>query len=682
MNLSLRATWLGGVLSLFLLAGLSFLLIPDSRPVFTGIITPEEMQTQILERLSAIDPDSPEAAELRRTLAKVRSKAFGYAPAENPGAFLEGLAEVKTTSEGSTYTIGYRKGELAKAIARRDEIKGRSSLAGELLPWVERGPGNVSGRARAVAIDPSDPASNTWFVATVGGGVWKTTDAGTTWQNKSPDMTTYTAMTIAIAQSNPSVIYVGTGMGYGRVADITGSGVWKSTDKGETWEQLQSTANGQVLEAINRIIVDPEDENVVLLCSNNSFAHLFADEGDPTRTSGIFRSTDGGASWNQVFDPTGALPSNTDNRIQQIIATPGDFNVQYAAVNEVGVLKSTDAGMTWTISANNFALPSDIGTPAGGWTGLAGISVRTELAISETDPNRVYAAVERPRGIADLFMSTNAGASWAVVNDNGNDPNWFNAFGVSGATPGAYTAGWFDNTITVSPYDENEVIVGGVNIYKITVNPSTNTRSTVPIAWWTGNTLGIPFAHADHHFLVTIPVDQSTNTYRIINANDGGIAFSTDAGATWTQSRGGMGTTQFYGVDKKPGGEGMPMSEEHKIMGHGYRPTNADITTPWTFTVGGDGFEAVWNYNNPNELLASQQFGNVFRSTNGGANWTLIPSAKVNGGQFITKLANSKTDPEMVYTIGPFGVGRSDDFGLTWRFYSGSAELDWLPSIF
>ncbi len=638
-------------------------LFYDRAQTSNGIILPEEIVGLLMEQLEAVDPASAEAAEIREQIRKVRSKAQGYAPAENPGAFLEALAEVRTDLDGTTYQRGYREVELARAVAAREK-RGISGAAGEILPWVEQGPGNIAGRARGIAVDPQDPSGNTWFVATIGGGVWKTTDAGLSWQNKSPDMTTYTTTTIAIAESNPQVIYVGTGMGYGRVVDISGSGVWKSTDGGESWNQLPSTANGELFGAINRLIVDPEDEDVVVLCSNSSFAHLSADEGDSTRPSGIFRTTDGGTSWTQVFAPDEVLPSNRDNRVQQVIATPGNFDVQYAAVNEVGVVKSTDAGVTWEISADNFALPSDIGNPNGGWQGLSGISVRTELAVASTDPNRVYAAVERPRGVADLYMSVDAGGSWELMEDNGSDPNWFNGFGVSGAQQGAYTAGWFDNTIAVSPYDESEVIVGGVNIYKIRVNPGSRTRTTTPIAWWIANPQGIPFAHADHHFLVTLPNPDGTS-YRILDANDGGVAISSDSGATWQQRGGGMGTTQFYGADKMPGRDRYIGGMQDN--GTWFTPSGSGAGGAWTNAFGGDGFEALWNYGDPALMLGSQQFGSVFRSTDTGATWTQIPAARVSGGQFITKLAGSQADPDMVYTIGPGGMGRSDDFGLTWR---------------
>lgn len=645
-----------------LYSGLSDSHVADDPTYADGIMTPEETMVSIGERLKEIDPHSPEAERLRQLLQKVRHKAMGHRPGTNPAEFLDALAAIKTGADGRTYEQGYREREYARAVERLDG-KARSAAMVD-LPWAERGPANVAGRSRAIAVAPDDPSGNTWFVATVGGGVWKTTDAGANWRNVSPDMTTYTAMTIAIAESNPRTIYVGTGMGYGRVLDVTGSGVWKSTDGGENWVQLPATVDGSIFGAINRLIVDPQDEDVVVLCANNSFAHLSANEGEFERTSGIFRSTDGGTSWDQVFDPDAVLPTDRDNRVQQVIATPGNFDVQYAAINEVGVAKSTDAGVTWQVVADNFALPADIGVPTGGWQGLSGISVRTELAVASTDPDRIYAAVDRPRGIADLYMSTNAGLSWNVVEDAGSDPNWFNAFGASGAIQGAYTAGWFDNTIAVSPYDENEVIVGGVNLYKITVSPGSRSRTTTPIAWWTlPNPQGIPFAHADHHFLVTLPNPDGTS-YRIIDANDGGISYSTDNGTTWAEVGRGMGTTQFYGADKMPGADryiGGMQDNGSWISG-----PDANATSPWSFATGGDGFEAVWNYGDPSKILATQQYGSVLRSVDTGQTWSAVPAGRVGGGQFITKLANSKADPDMVYTIGPGGVGRSDDFGANW----------------
>ncbi len=625
-----------------------------------GIISSATLKEYFEQQLRKAEPNSPDAAVWQDRLRKLRDKtARQAARAENPEAFMAALAAIKTDAAGRGYPPNYKVLEKQRALQKR---QGRDVVQGEPLPWVERGPGNVSGRARVVLVDPDDPSHGTWFVASVGGGVWKTTDAGANWRNLTPDLLTLSTMTMAMAASNHDVLYVGTGMGYGRVVDLEGSGVWKSTDRGESWQQLAATANGELLGGINRLVVDPEDENIVLVCSNNSFAHVNPQQGN--RRSGIFRSSDGGASWTQVFDAQTQLPSNSDNRIQQIIATPGNFDVLYAAVNEVGVLKSTDAGLSWNISAGDFALPSGIGIPSSGGLGLAGISVRTELAIAPTDPNRVYAAVERPRGIADLYMSKDAGASWVLVNDTGSDPNWFNAGGQSGVN-GAYTAGWFDNTIAVSPYDENDVIVGGVNIYRITIDPTSDSRSTVPIAWWIPNSSGIPVVHADHHWLTLIPVDESSQSYHILNANDGGVGYSTDAGASWTQIT-GMESTMFYGVDKKPGEDVYIGGTQDN--GSWLSNQNPQANSPWLFKIGGDGFEALWNARDPNLVLGTVQGGVVHRSTDGGQSFQPSFGATAGQGPFITKLGHAKIDPDLVFTVGSAGIMRSDDFGGSWTY--------------
>ena len=606
------------------------------------------------------DPSSPEANLIARTIDKIeRESSRRVGEFENPGAFLEALAEIKTAFDGTTYPPNYLIRELRKA---------RQGMRKPLvrLPWVERGPGNVDGRARAVIVDPDDPNKNTWFVASVGGGIWKTTNAGRTWMNKTSELKTLSTTTMAMAGSNRDVIYAGTGMGYGRVVDLAGSGVWKTTDRGETWFQLQSTADGQILQAINRIVVDPEDEDVVLVCSNDTYTYLATKGG--SRRSGIFRSTDGGDSWVQVYDPDVEFGPNTDNRIQQIIPNPENFNTLYASMNEVGVIKSTDAGQTWFISAHDFALPMDIGTGDGTYRG---ISVRSELAIAPTDTARIYAAVERPRGVADLYMSTDAGVTWTIVDDTGDDPNWFNAWGRSGID-GSYTAGWFDNTIAVHPYDRNVVFVGGVNLYRIDIDEDRATRTTRPIAWWLYG-YDLPYAHADHHFLVMIPEDRATRRFRILDANDAGLAVSTNGGEDWNQLW-GMRTTQFYGVDKKPGENayigGMQDNGTYQSFGE------PGPTSMWRFVLGGDGFETVWNREDPELILASLQYNALRRSTDGGDNWTPLPEAYPGASPFLTKIGHSKADPDLVFTVGEDGIKRSDDFGLSWTLTE--IEHNWI----
>ncbi len=631
--------------------------------VLPGVFNAAELEAGLLKQLQAFESGSPEYSRLSRQLKKVRVKADqSYKKNENPGAFLEALSVLKTTKDGGTYAMNYKVAALQKAQrASSDRFKAGANRAASaaLLPWKERGPGNVSGRAQSVVVDKSDASGNTWFVATIGGGVWKTIDAGATWSHKTPELTVYSTGAIAQSESNPDVFYLGTGMGYGRVVDLEGNGVWKSIDHGETWTQLASTANGELLEAINRIVIDPSDENTVVLCSNDSFAHLYAKHG--VRKSGIFRTTDGGATWSQTYDPDLALGTATDNRVQQIIANPQNFNTLYASVNEVGVIKSNDGGSTWSVSANNFALASDIGNPTSNGFGLAGTSVRTELAMAPTDTARIYAAVERPRGIADLYMTKDAGATWVLVNDTGNDPNWFNSFGASGAT-GAYTAGWFDNTIAVHPFDKNTVFVGGVNIFRLSIDDVNDLRSSQLSAFWLAG-FGVSSVHADHHDLEMI-TDASNGTFRILNTNDGGLAISNDAGASWTRITGQV-STQFYAADKKPGEDVYIGGTQDNNTWHS--GPNPGPGSPWTFDFGGDGFEVAWKADDPNFVLGSSQNGGYNRSTDAGATWTAIPAARAGFAPFISKIGYSHADPDQVFTVGFNGVARSDDFGASWE---------------
>ncbi len=602
------------------------------------------------------------------TLQKLKTTTTDHVEGENPGAFYEALALLKTTKEGKTYGPNYKQIALDETqkfknirIARTPGIEGTQ---GEPLNWKVIGPGNVSGRTRAVVVDPADPSGNSWFAATIGGGVWKTTDSGQTWENKTPDILTLTTTTLAIANSNPDVIYVGTGMGYGRIVDLPGSGIWKSTDGGESWNQLQSTANSELFNAINRIIVDPNNENIVLACSNGFSSHLGPKSAvngtyGEDRSSGIFRSTDGGASWTQVFDPDSEIGTNTDNRVQQLLADPTDFNTIYATVNEVGIVKSTDAGLTWTVITDSFAPSGNIGVPGGNGFGLEGISIRTEMAIAPTDPDRLYAAVERPQGQKPVFfMSTDAGESWAVVPDTGSDPNWFHENAGTGRN-----SAWFNNTILVSPYDEDLVFVGGVNLYKINIDPANVTRTTQPIAWWIPNNQGLPVIHADYHFISSIPVDENAGTFKLIVANDGGVGFSEDNGVNWTQLT-GLITTQFYGIDKKPGENVYVGGMQDN--GTWLSPKDPATLSQWTEVGGGDGVEVAWNGNDPDQIIIGSQGGNLSRSTDGGATFAAIPAARAGVSPFISKVANNKTDPELVFTVGLNGVMRSDNFGETW----------------
>lgn len=341
---------------------------------------------------------------------------------DRPDLFYEFHRDIRTGhgESGPSYPINYQITELLKARGLTS-TQALSKRSGAPLPWIERGPGNVAGRTRSILIDPADPTSSTWILGSVGGGVWKTTDAGNTWKELTKGLTNLATSALAMAASNPNVIYAGTGEGFGNVDQISGNGVWKSTDRGQTWQQLASTVNNS-FRHVTRIIVDPQNENIVLA----STATGFRSEGE----SSIQRSTNGGQTWTTVYTAT--------TRVQQIIANPLNFKTQYASVNSNSIIKSVDGGLTWKTS-----LPTSL---------IAGV-LRMEIAIAPTDTSRLYVSAESSP--ARFYASVDGGANWVQPQ-----------LEVASTTDFLGGQGWYDNTIAVHPYDRNSAYVGAVGVWE------------------------------------------------------------------------------------------------------------------------------------------------------------------------------------------------------------------------
>ncbi|MCU0611821.1 MAG: T9SS type A sorting domain-containing protein [Candidatus Eisenbacteria bacterium] len=380
-----------------------------------------------LTKKSALETYPPEARGYPSDLMRTKEfrqrfhvtkdkKSHGF---DNPGEFFRLHQEIRTrsTEPAPSYPPNYRMIELEKARARAHK--------GTRLDWVDRGPANVSGRTRAIVVDPADPTNNTWFAGAVAGGIWKTTDAGQSWENTTPNLPNLSIAAMVMAPSNQNVLYAGSGEGFYNIDAVRGDGIMKSTDRGVTWAQLPASV---AFSSVNRIIVDPSNENILL-------AAVQANRNDAgvNPLSRIYKSIDGGDSWYVVYDD----PSF--RRIQHIIADPDSFSVQYASVNALGVIKSIDAGETWTTVLN---ISSTGGT-------------RLELAMAPSDHDVVYAALDRTGFWSRLYRSEDAGATWVNLDtEGGSVPNWLGS------------QGWYDNTIAVNPYDPDEVFLGGINLWK------------------------------------------------------------------------------------------------------------------------------------------------------------------------------------------------------------------------
>ncbi len=379
--------------------------------------------------------NTQENLELRSEKSKRLKAPFGH-----PDKFAEMFAAAEGLDEGyAPYPQGYKMEEFRKAKFTNAK---RGSTA--KLEWVERGPGRVGGRTRAILIDHTDPTASTWFVGAVGGGVWKArryiATSGETvieWTPLTDHLPSLAVSAMAGASENhPDVIYFGTGEGFGNLDASSGAGMFKSIDGGDTWTHLTSTSNNPDWAFINRIIVDPNNSDIVVAATQTNVSR------PRTSRSSIFRSEDGGQSFSLVL-------TSDDGRIQDLRAKPDNFNVQLATVNGRGIMRSTDGGKTWEDA----------------FSGLVYGGLRIELAMSQSHPEVVWASVQgsgtrsSPLGpVADLYRSLDAGESWNFVENLESVPVLFQGF--------LGNQGWYDNAITVHPFSPDTVYIGGVLRWK------------------------------------------------------------------------------------------------------------------------------------------------------------------------------------------------------------------------
>ncbi|HKP73913.1 MAG TPA: hypothetical protein VJT67_00160, partial [Longimicrobiaceae bacterium] len=349
------------------------------------------------------------------------------------------------------------------------------------------------GRVTTVTGVPSEPF--TFYQGSTGGGVWKTTNAGESWVNVSDPFFTEASMgSVEVSLSDPSVVWAGTGSDGIRSNVSTGRGVYRSLDAGKTWTWAGLRAAGQ----IGAVRIHPADPRTVFVAAlGNAFA--------PNPERGVFRTRDGGATWEKVlfvYDSTGAV----DLEFQ-----PGNPDVIYASMwrgerkpwtiisgaREGGIYRSTDGGTTWHKLGG--------GLP----TGLFG---KSNVAVSAADPRRVYALIEASPG-GGLYRSDDAGDTWRLVSSE----------------RGLITRPFYYCNLTADPTDADVLYVGTESFYKSTDGGRT---------WRTQ-----PTPHGDNHDLWINPRDPRM----MIQSNDGGANVTLDGGRTWS-SQLNQPTAEIYQV--------------------------------------------------------------------------------------------------------------------------------------
>ena len=489
------------------------------------------------------------------------------------------------------------------------------------------GPAGMSGRI--TAIDVVHDNQDVWYIGAASGGVWKTTNAGATWTSVFDDQPTLNIGSIAIQQSNPNVVWVGTGEGNPRNSLNLGEGIYKSMDAGRTWKRmgLEKTKN------LHRIIVDPTNSNVVYAAAiGNPYAE------HPER--GVYKTTDGGETWSRILytnDTSGCAdlamdPSNPNKLIAnmwQHRRTPWSFK---SGGPGSGLYITYDGGKNWK------KLGKEDGLPAGNYG-------RIGIAFSESMPSRVYAMVEATKN--GLYKSDDGGSKWELVN---SDPQWVT------------NRPFYFQDIAVDTKNENR-LYSIHDMVDVSEDGGKTFRTLLPYG-------GI---HPDHHAWWISPTDPSF----ILDGNDGGMGITRDRGNSWNFNE-NLPVGQFYhiNVDNEiPYNVMGGMQDNGSWHGPAYTWTGGGIRNfYWDNIGGGDGFDAMPDAENADWVYSMSQGGSLQRlNYKTGERWFIKPpeidTTHKLRFNWNSAIAQDPFDKSTIYYGSQF-VHKSTDKGAAWQIIS------------
>ena len=495
------------------------------------------------------------------------------------------------------------------------------------MKWRQIGPFR-GGRVVAVSGVPGDSA--TWYFGAVAGGVWKSSNAGNTWQPIFDEQNIASIGAIAVSDSNHNVIYVGTGEACPRGNITYGNGVYKSLDAGKTWQHVGLVDTRH----IGAIIVHPQNPDIAFVAA---LGHAFG----PNDERGIFRTADGGKTWQRV------LFRDRDTGGIDVVFDPRDPNTLFASLWQMrrqpwgfssggpgsGLYRSTDGGLHWK-QIESRGLPQ-------GPLGRIGVSV------SGADSRRVYAAIEAKEG--GIFRSDDGGDNWTRINPDHRFQQ----------------RAWYYSHIFADPVALDTVYVLNTGAFR-----STNGGKDFEL---------LPAPHGDHHALWVDPRDPT----RLINGNDGGASISVDGGKSWTQQE-NQPTAQFYhvAVDNHWPYRVYGAQQDNSTVAIASRDDEGVIGRQDWYPVGGgeSGYIAP-DPGNSDIVYANAESGQMTRYDHRTENYRDVSMHPLdvsgNGAadleyriQWTEPLFVSRHDSNVLYTAAQF-VLKSTDQGRSWKRISG-----------
>jgi photosystem II stability/assembly factor-like uncharacterized protein len=458
----------------------------------------------------------------------------------------------------------------------------------------QNGTGQPNGNGRLLSIAFHPTDTNTIYVGAPAGGFFKSIDGGNSWVEYSVGLTRLGVSSIVVHPTNPNIIYIGTGDRDG--GDSPGYGVWQTTDGGLTWAAHN---NGMGNRTVYELLMHPSNPLIMIASTNGSR---------------VYRTTDGGANW--TF-------TSVSSNCKDIAFHPTNPNIVYAAGTSYN--RSTDNGLSFTNVTS--------GVPAG-------VS-RFALGVSANQPNYVYLLAGDGSSFVGLYQSTDSGVNFST---RSTSPNIL-GYDVTGGTG---SQAWYDLVLVGDPNNANHITAGGINIWESFDGGITWSI----VAHWVGSG-GNPAVHADQHVLEYSPLNGD-----MYNGNDGGIYYTSDAGATWNDISGGLYISQVYKI-------GVSQQTLGKVI-NGYQDNGTAICDGGIFSteIGGDGMECIIDPTDDTYMYGALYYGDMRRSTNGGTSFSTIAANGTNGinetGAWVTPYTLDPNNASRMF-IGYDNVWRSDD---------------------
>ncbi|MBP6977751.1 MAG: hypothetical protein KBB71_05520 [Lentimicrobiaceae bacterium] len=518
------------------------------------------------------------------------------------------------------YQRAYPHGQIntrsyLQAFEKAAEMQNGSARSG--FDYELMGPTNIGGRITDIAVHPDSPF--TWYIGASTGGIFKTTDGGNTWENVFIHAPLISIGDLEIDPTDENIIYAGTGEANSSSFSFLGNGIYKSTDAGQTWSHMGLDYSAY----IGRIVVDYNDPQRIFAAACGT---LFT----PDENRGVYRSQDGGSTWEKVLfitDSTSAIdivqhPQNPDILFAAMWERIRGLSYRTSFGLSSGVYKSIDGGDTWTEIT--------------GWLPYGHNVGRIGIDIAKSNPNVMYAFYDMDNSEVRVYRSDDGGESWYRTNDNalhGMNSNF----------------GWYFGQIRVDIHDENKVYVFGVEAFR-----STNGGNS-----WT--VMGDSDFHVDHHALY---MDKNMSLY--LEGNDGGLYKSTDYSNTWVKVN-NLPITQFYAID-------IDYLNPERIYG-GTQDNNTIRTSTgnlddWEVLLGGDGFYTLVNYTNSNIIYAEYQYGQLYKSTDGGYDFNYIAwSMSGDRTNWSSPLVMHPEVPNTLY-FGTYRIWKTLNGGFQWTAVS------------